>query len=125
MQIIVVIREPGGPSPDYSLKFEVPVVPQIGAYLSIHRPDTPEPFGEDMVVRQVWWRLHHPETAGATMAPGKVGSVVEIFVECEPAIGPYSSERWRKSVERHGCPAATLDVVRRIEATEADLRDMK
>lgn len=96
-RIIVVVREPGRLKPDYSLPFEVPQVPAVGSYLSVNRPGDPEPYSEDLVVRQVWWRLHHPETEGFAGEPEKVGKVTEIFVECDVAEGPYSTDRWRAS----------------------------
>ena len=52
-----------------------------------------------LVVRSVWWRLKHPETSGFGSEPPKVGGVQEIFVECDPAVGPYSSDRWRDSLQ--------------------------
>ena len=50
----------------------------LGEYISIQRPDKQPPFGEDLIVGKVWWRLGHPETG--TIAPGepKLGSVDEI-----------------------------------------------
>ena len=98
-RVTVVVREAGGLDPDYALNFELPEVPQVGSYISIHRPDTPEPLGEDLIVKQVWWRLHHPETRGShPVDETGLGKAVEIFVECAPAIGPWSSKEWRKSL---------------------------
>jgi len=51
--------------------------------------------GEDMIVRAVWWRLRHSSTGGLSPPSSKAGSVIEIFVECDPALGPYSSKSWR------------------------------
>jgi hypothetical protein len=60
---VLVVRKPGGSEEvDYWLKFNVPQVPCVGDYISIQRPDKPPPYGEDMIVRHVWWRLSHPET---------------------------------------------------------------
>lgn len=95
MQVVVVVRESGRLKPDYSLPFELPELPRVGDYISVQRPDQPEPWGEDMIVRQIWWRLNHPETGGYGSGDLKVGSVQEIFVECDPAVGPYSSDQWR------------------------------
>lgn len=100
MKIIIIIREPGRLKPDYSLDFDIPSVPSVGDYISIQRPDKPKPYGEDMIVRQIWWRLSHPETSGYGTEPAKVGKVDEVYVECEPAIGPWSSDQWRDSLER-------------------------
>jgi hypothetical protein len=93
-----VVREVCRLKPDYSLDFELPEVPKPGSYISIQRPDKPEPYGEDLIVRQVWWRLNHPETAGFGSEPPKVGKLTEIMVECEQAIGPYSSDNWRDTL---------------------------
>ncbi len=95
VQINIVVREIGKLKPDFSLDFELPEVPAVGSYISILRPDTPEPYGEDLVVRKVWWRIKHPEIKGLDdLAPAKIGSFHEIFVECNQAAGPYSSENW-------------------------------
>jgi hypothetical protein len=101
VQVIIVVREVGRQKPDYSLKFELPEVPKVGSYISIRRPDTPEPYSEDLIVREVWWRLHHPETRTmiAGDEPENAGRLVEIFVECDPAIGPYASDRWREMLQ--------------------------
>jgi hypothetical protein len=99
MKIIVVVREIGRDSPDYSLEFDVPEIPAIGSYLSIHRPDAKHGHTEDLIVRHVWWRLHHPETGGIASEPAKVGSVVDVQVECDQAIGPHSLDRWRATLE--------------------------
>ena len=95
--IIVVIREVGKSKPDYSLRFEAPAVPSVGDYISIHRSDTEGPYGEDMIVKQIWWRFETSET-GTVASTTKTGTTNEIFVECEPAIGPYSSDQWRDSL---------------------------
>jgi hypothetical protein len=101
LKVTVVVREVGTLKPDYSLDFNLPELPKVGDYISVHRPDKPEPYGEDMIVRQVWWRLEHPETGGYSSGQPKTGHVNEIFVECAPAIGPYSSDHWRDMLERH------------------------
>lgn len=94
VKIILVVREVGSLKPDYSLNFEMPQVPAVGDYISVQRPDRPEPYGEDVIVRQVWWRLKHPTTSGFDADPPRVGSVGEVFVECDVAVGPYASEDW-------------------------------
>jgi len=101
-QIIVVVREPDSTELSFSLEFEVPEVPRQGDYISIRRHlDTREPFGEDVVVRRVWWRLRHPQTHGfGSSDKPTIGDLVEIFVECEAALSPYSSEDWRRNLER-------------------------
>ncbi len=60
-------------------------------------PDHAEPFGEDMIVRQVRWRLCHPETGeAASERTEKMGMLREIFVGCDPALSPFSSDSWRR-----------------------------
>ncbi len=98
-RVTIVVREIGGRRPDYSLDFDLPEVPAIDSYISIQRPNKLEPFGEDLVVRQVWWRLKHPETSAAASQPQKIGSLHEIMVECDVALSPYSSDSWRALVE--------------------------
>jgi hypothetical protein len=75
VKINLVVRELGKMKPDYSLDFELPEVPAIGSYISIQRPDHPEPYGEDVIVRKIWWRLKHPETAATSSMPPKVVSL--------------------------------------------------
>jgi hypothetical protein len=97
-RVTIVIREVGRLKPDYSVDFDLPEVPKPGSYISIRRPDKPEPYGEDLIVRQVWWRLKHPETGGFSSNPPKIGSFNEVLVECDQAIGPYSSDAWRDTL---------------------------
>lgn len=100
IEIHLVVRGPGRTTPDYSLKFAVPTLPRPGDYISVHRPDKPAPYSEDCIVRHVWWRLEHPETAAVIYGRSeKIGSVEEIFVECDPALGPYASDAWRDNLE--------------------------
>jgi hypothetical protein len=115
-QVTVVIREVGRLNPDYSLEFELPEVPKVGSYISIHRPDNPEPYSEDRIVEKVWWRLEHPETRAVTVdEPLKIGSLKEIFVECVQATSPHSTDRWRDTLDRqrkHGADVPEFEVAR-------------
>jgi hypothetical protein len=116
VKIILVAREPDSTKVDFSLEFELPAVPRQGDYISVSRPDVHEPFGEDFIVRHVWWRLRHSETHGysTTETPGEF---VEVFVECDPATGPYSSQRWRdmlESARTRGCKIEEMQVSRRV-----------
>ena len=113
----LVVREPGKLKPDYSLDFEAPTLPREGDYLSIQRPDKQPPYGEDMIVRKVWWRMSHPETGGVT-SDSKLGKLDEVFVECEPATGPYSSDHWLKYIGAAGGPELEVE---RVAFREADL----
>jgi hypothetical protein len=98
IQAIVVVRETGKLKSEYSLAFEFPELPKVGDYISIHGPDVRQPLGEDLIVRAIWWRLEHPETHGYS-SNSEAGTVREIFVECDIAIGPYASETWKKRIE--------------------------
>jgi hypothetical protein len=115
IEIIIVVREPSTLAPEFSLHFEVPEVPRIGDYISIRRLDQREPHGQDVTVRRVWWRLHHPETHGSRSSEDEpsVGEVVEIFVECDPALSPYSSESWRTRWANHP-GVETFNVARQV-----------
>jgi hypothetical protein len=55
VEVIVIVRTLGTVQPDFSLNFELPGIPRIGDYISIRRLDQREPFGEDVIVRHVWW----------------------------------------------------------------------
>ncbi|TXH81177.1 MAG: hypothetical protein E6Q77_08590 [Rhizobium sp.] len=124
VRVTIVVREVGRLKPDYSLGFDLPEVPGIGDYLSIHRPDKPDPFGEDLIVRKVWWRLDHPETNGFASSDERIGSVREIFVECDVALGPYSSDDWRRLAE--GAKSRGLEIeefeIARLSLRESDLK---
>lgn len=127
MRFTVVVREIGSFSPDYSLEFEAGALPRAGDYLSVRRPDVEGPcFGEDLIVRRVWWRLDHPETAPIA-DDVKVGRLNEIFVECDPALGPWSTDRWRQRLE--AAKARGIDVhdfeLERFTIRQADLARLR
>ena len=126
VRVVVVIREIGRTKPDYSLTFDLPEVPAVGSYLSIQRPDKPAPYGEDVVVRHAWWRLNHPETSGfAPSGADKIGGFNEIMLECDPAISPYSSDQWRRTLEAaqaRGVEVPTFDVAR-FAVSEAEVTE--
>ena len=115
-QVRIVVREVGRKKPDYSLDFDLPEIPKIGSYISIRRPDTPEGYDdEDLIVRQVWWRLDHPETGTVASPDAKIGGIREILVECDPALGPWARDRWRELMERakqRGGEVEDFDVLR-------------
>lgn len=118
----IVVREVGKLKPDYSLPFDLPELPRVGDYISVHRPDTPSPFGEDLIVRHVWWRLEHPDTA-PVVDELRIGLTKEIFVECDPALGPYSSDRWRRLYDfARGHGQVTEFEVERFVVRESDLK---
>lgn len=127
MKFIVVVRETGRTNPDYSLEFEAPVLPSIGSYLSIKRPDKEHGHTEDLIVRHVWWRLQHAETSGYATGPAKIGSLIDIQVECDPAIGPYSSDQWRSTLEAARQRGTTVEEfnLSRFSVTEAEINSLK
>jgi|GEM_PF-4143095 len=43
-RVVIVVREVGKLNPEYSLEFELPEIPTIGSYISINRPDNPDPY---------------------------------------------------------------------------------
>lgn len=108
-QVEIVVREVGRTKPEFSLSFNLPEIPKVGDYISIRRIDVREPLGEDIIVRHVWWRLNH------TGEPLSSGGVTEIFVECDKAIGPYSTNSWKSFLEakvRGGAEVEVFDVDR-------------
>lgn len=92
---------PGGGETDYSLPMDLPALPRAGDYISVNRTkkiDKPDHQGsEDFIVRRVWWSCEYPEDGTGYYEAGKapVGTG-EIWVECEFAIGPYSSEAHKR-----------------------------
>jgi len=124
VKITLMVRELGGLKPDFSLQFELPEVPAVGSYISVQRPEHEAEWGEDVIVRKIWWRLRHPETAAVASPPLKVGAVREIVVECEVATSPWSSDRWLKSAEfarARGVHVGAFEVAR-LNIRESDLK---
>jgi hypothetical protein len=80
---------------EYSLEFELPSVPQPGSYISIIRPD--QGGTEDFIVRRILWHLEHP-TTGA-YGEGETGTMRELYVQCEFARTPYSSDEHRRTCD--------------------------
>lgn len=122
MKVTVIVREMGRLKPDYSLDFDIPAIPQIGSYISIQRPDKPAPYGEDVIVRRVWWRLKHPETGGFS-DNSKIGGMDEILLECEVATSPYSSDDWLKlanGAKHQGINVEQFEV-ERIDLRQSDI----
>ena len=96
-EIRLTFVPPGGGEVDYGLRMNVPAVPRAGDYISVRRErtdDSDEDYRgtEDFIVRRVWWSFTYPDDGRAYHEAGKdpVGSCT-INVECEFAIGPYSS----------------------------------
>src|SRR5262245_7986063 len=122
VRVEVVVRELGHSKPEYSLKFVLPHLPRVGDYISIYRPDR-KLHTEDLIVRHVWWLLDHPETGGFEQDDRKIGTVRDIFVECDQALGPYANDQWRKTLTARkecGLDVPEFDVAR-FSVPEADL----
>jgi hypothetical protein len=95
VQVILVVRELGKQEPEYWMTFELPEVPAVGSYISINKLDVRRPFSEDLIVRHVWWQLHHSGTDAEA-----VGQLIDITVECDTALGPYATLDWQRRAER-------------------------
>jgi hypothetical protein len=123
VKVRVVVRQHGRLRLDYSAHFDLIEVPTIGSYISIQRPDEPEPFGEDMVVRKIWWRLNYPTPRNSISPSKKLGVLHEVIAVCDPAVSPYSSNNWRQVVEYAKSRGVTVEKfeVERLTAAEVDL----
>jgi len=123
VKVRLVVRELGKLDPDFGLDFELPEVPAVGSYISIQRPEHEAEWGEDVIVRKVWWRLKHPETSTRASDPPKIGTVREIFVECEVATSPWSSDLWLRDAEAARARGTTVEAfeVARLNMRERDL----
>lgn len=113
IKVRLVIVPPGGGEADYSLDMMVPALPREGDYISVLRsgaaPKDDEHTGsEDFIVRRVWWMFDFPDDGkmSHTDGEGPVGSVTQIGVECEFAIGHYSSKAHKNAA---GSDAKTFE----------------
>ena len=97
MEATLVFVPPGGGDAEYSLQFELPSVPQPGNYISIIGPDQ-QVGSEDFIVRRSLWHLEHP-TTGAYGEEGETGTMRGLYVQCEFARGPYSSDEHRRTCD--------------------------
>jgi len=86
MKIKFVFVPPGGGEADYSLEFELPSVPQPGDYISINEKG--QKGTSDFIVRRSWWILNSGGEG--------IGTTDTVGVECEFAIGHYSSDSHKK-----------------------------
>lgn len=96
---------PGGGETDYSLTITVPALPREGDYIRVLRdyktPPTSENMGsENFIVRRVWWSVSFPDDGQHVHRAGSepVGTS-EIWVECEYAISPTSSEAHKRAAQ--------------------------
>jgi len=105
-----------------STRPNLPEMPRVGDYISVFRPDAPH-HSEDLVVRHVWWQLNHPETGGVAFGEPLVGDLREAVVECDVALGPYASDKWRLMASGAEARGATVDKfkVERFAVRQSDL----
>ena len=107
MRIRLVAVPPGGGEAEYALEMESPAVPGVGDYVTVMRKyqgETPAGhFGtEDFIVRRVRWGFTWPDDGKLYSASGEepVGQLDALVVECEMAIGAYSSPAHRRGAGR-------------------------
>ena len=98
---------PGGGEVDYGLTMDMPALPREGDYISVMREyegevDKDRLGSEDFIVRRVWWFCKFPDDGKSSHTAGKepVGTA-EVNVECEFAIGAYSSHAHRRGAENY------------------------
>lgn len=85
-----------GVEPPDGLDFEMPDVPCPGDRITIQRPG--QEGSSDFIVRRRHWTLDHPECGPPRHHVGETvtGTTRAVTVECEFAIGPYSSEEHKR-----------------------------
>lgn len=110
---------PGGGEADYGLTMNMPALPREGDYITVMReykePPSDDYLGsEDFIVRRVWWQCSYPDDGRHHHEAGKepVGTC-EVNVECEFAIGPYSSPAHKRGANT----AKARAEVKEFEAT--------
>lgn len=103
---------PGGGEVDYGLTMDMPALPRAGDYISIMRQTLADPapdyFGsEDFIVRRVWWNCKYPDDGKSSHVVGHepVGTA-EVCVECEFAIGAYSSTAHKRAANSQKAKSA-------------------
>jgi hypothetical protein len=102
--VTLVVVPPGGGEADFSLKMKVPALPREGDYISVLRsyqtpPDEKYTGSEDFIVRRVWWNFEFPDDGKGMHTSGNepVGEFKEIGIECEYAVGHYSSKAHKEA----------------------------
>ena len=124
VRVRLYVCEPGERKADFSLAFDLPEVPRPGDYISVHREDKETPHTEDLIVRQVWWSLETTETrTSSSEEEERVGNLREIAVECEMALGPWSTDHWFDKMRQHEANGRTIKRfdVSRLSVRERDL----
>lgn len=97
MRVKLVFVPPGGGEVDFSMMFDVPMLPQQGDYLAISRPG--QTGTEDFIVRRTWWSLDYPHGENDDPEEHELGRVKAIYLECEFAVGHMSSESHMRSCD--------------------------
>lgn len=92
MKVNLSFVPPNGGETDYSLPIDMPEIPRSGDYISISRPN--QKGVESFIVKRTWWNLEFD-------AQKETGTTKEIWVECEFALSPSSSENHKKACERY------------------------
>ena len=88
MKVNLTFVPPDGGEQNYFLLMELPQIPSKGDYLSIMRSGKNR--SENFIVKRTWWNLQFDESK-------KLGQVSEIWVECEFALSPFSSESHKQA----------------------------
>ncbi len=95
----------GGGETDFTQIIEMPSVPNVGDYITMGSSESGGT--EDFIVKRSWYYIKREDDK---VSPG---TCEEIVVECEFAIGPFSSDSHKKSCEnyqiRKGVPAKIFD----------------
>lgn len=100
---------PGGGEVDYGLTMDMPALPREGDYITVmrERPDgtkvEDDHLGsEDFIVRRVWWFCKYPDDGKSSHTAGEepIGKA-EVGVECEFAVGPYSSPAHKRGAQNY------------------------
>ncbi|AXR66613.1 hypothetical protein [Leptospira mayottensis] len=90
MKIYLIFVPPGGGEADYQLQLESNSIPQPGDYITIKRKGVDGT--EDFIAKRSWWSLSLEKEDG-------VCKVDSVSVECEFALGPFSSENHKRNVQ--------------------------
>lgn len=91
MNIQILLIPIDGETADHGVIFDMPGVPQAGDCVTIERPG--QTGSTSFIVRRTFWHLDSPDVDASHPAGERVvGTTSAIAVECEFAVGPYSSE---------------------------------
>ena len=90
MKVNLSFVPPGGGETDYSLTIEMPEIPQQGDYITVTRPG--QNGSENFIVKWTWWTLEFVDSKN-------IGTTKELWVECEFAVSPFSSDDHKRACE--------------------------